>query len=294
MRNAVCIAMLVTLGVAVASSPLLAFPVTAVDDRGQEITIDAAPQRIVAVGALYAQILVDVGAVGRLVAVADSADNPPEVSGLPSVGPAFSPSVEAILGLDPDLVLGPTDWGGERPALESAGVTVLSTPWITSTSSIFDAVRTVGAAVGEALAADLLVGGIAEEILEAEIEVLGAEAVPTAFLYASSPTDPPYAAGSDAIEHELIVRAGGTNVFSELQWAPQVSFEEIIARDPHVIFTASSQVENVLGSVFLQSVTAVAEGRVYGINASLVTSTRVAAAFRLILDGLHPKTVDGP
>jgi len=267
-----------------------AFPVTLIDDRSEEITIEAQPDRIVVVGALYAQILVDLGAEGRIVAIADSDDNPEGVAGLPSVGAAFSPSVEAILGFDPDLVLGPTDWGGERPSLEAAGVTVLSTPWITDTSSIFDTVRTVGAAVGEALAADLLVGRIAEEILEAELEALGLEAVPAAFLYASSPTDPPYAAGSDAIEHELIVRAGGANVFAELQWSPQVSFEEIIARDPDVIFTAPSQVDNVLGSVFLSTVSAVAEGRVYGIEASLVTSTRVDEAFRLILDGLHADT----
>jgi iron complex transport system substrate-binding protein len=263
------------------------FPVTVVDDRCLEITIEGEPARIVAVGALYAQILVDLGVTDRLVAVAESDDNPPEVAPLPTVGIAFAPSVETILAFDPDLVLGPTDYGGERPALEAAGVTVLSTPWITDISSIFDMVRTVGAAVGEALAADLLVGRIAEEILEAELEVLGLEAIPAAFLYASSPTDPPYAAGSDAIEHELIVRAGGTNVFSELQWSPQVAFEEIIARDPDVVFTAPSQVENVLENPFLQTVTAVTEGRVYGIEASLVTSTRVAEAFRLILEGLR-------
>jgi iron complex transport system substrate-binding protein len=277
--------------VAIWSTAACPYPVTVVDDRGHEVTIDEAPQRIVAVGALYVQILVDLGAVDRLVAVAESADNPSEVLGLPSVGPAFSPSVETILGFAPDLVLGPTDWGGERPALEAAGITVLSTPWITSTVSIFDTVRAVGAAVGKAVEADLVVGRIAEEILDAEYEILGLEEIPAAFLYASSPTDPPYAAGSDAIEHELIVRAGGANVFAELEWSPQVSFEEIIARDPDVIFTAPSQIENVLGNPFLQSVTAVATGRVYGVSASLVTSTRIADAFALILEGLHP---DGP
>jgi len=264
-----------------------AFPVAVTDDRGLEIVIADEPTRIVAVGALYAQILVDLGALDRVVAVAESDDNPPEVWALPSVGHVFAPSVETIVGYAPDLVLGPTDWGGERPALESAGITVLSTPLLTSVLSVLETVQTVGAAIGADQEAALLVGSIAADVIAAEGEVLDLPAVSAAFLYAVSAQDPPYTAGAGAIEHELILRGGGTNVFADAGPFPQVSFEEVVARDPAVIFTAPSQIANVLGNPFLQTTRAVKEGRVYGIRASLVSSTRIAEALRMVIAGLH-------
>lgn len=264
-----------------------AFPVTVIDDRGQEITIESLPERIVAVGALYVEIVVDLGAIDRLVAIAESPDNPATTADLPTVGPTYAPNVELILGFEPDLVLGATDWGGERPSLEAAGVTVLTTPLLTSVPSIFESIRTIGTALAVNEESALLIGQIAAEIVEAEALVLGKPAVSAAFLYASSPDDPPYTAGAGAIENELILRAGGTNVFSDVQGFPPISFEEIIARDPHVIFTAPSQIENIVGNPLLQSVSAVVNGRVIGIRASVVASTRVAEALRAMIAALH-------
>jgi len=264
-----------------------AFPVAVIDDRGHEVTIDSLPERIVAVAALYIEIVVDLGAIDRLVAVADSPDNPTAVADLPSVGPTYAPNVELILGFEPDLVLGATDWGGERPALEAAGVAVLTTPWLTSVGAIFEAIRTIGAAIGTEQESALLVGRIAAEIVEAEAAVLGWPTVPAAFLYATSVSDPPYTAGSGAIENELILRAGGTNVFGDVEGFPQVGFEEIIVRDPQVIFTAPSQIENIVGNPLLRSVSAVANGRVVGIRASIVASTRIAEALRAMIEALH-------
>ncbi|MCK5827406.1 ABC transporter substrate-binding protein [Candidatus Bipolaricaulota bacterium] len=265
----------------------VAYPVIVVDDRGQEIGIESSPQRIVSLNALYTQIIVDLGMADRLIAVGESEDNPAEVADLPSVGPAFSPNVELILGHEPDLVLGANDWGGERPALEAANVTVFTTPWFTDVLSMFDTVRAIAATLDASVAGDLMIGRIAVDILETESMALGKQRVVTAFLYATTDQDPPYAVGAESIEHELILRAGGQNAFSDLIWSSQVSFEEILARDPEVIFTAPSQVENILGNTFLQSVSAVANGRVVGIRASDVASTRIADALRAMIAGLH-------
>ncbi len=262
-----------------------AYPVTVVDDRDRDVTIDVRPERIVAVGALYAQIIVDLGAIDRLVAVGETADNPPPVADLPSVGPTFAPSIELILSYEPDLVLGATDYGGERPALEAAGVTVLTTPLLTGVTSIFESIRAIGVAIGAPDSAGALVGRIASEIVKAEVLVLRNPTVRAAFLYAAS--DPLYAAGSEAIEHELILRAGGTNVFADVLGFPPVGFEDIVARDPEVIFTAPSHIENITGHPLLQNVSAVVNGRVVGIRASVAASTRVAEALRLMIEALH-------
>ncbi len=266
------------------------YPVTVIDDRGIEVTINSQPNRIVVAGIpLYTEILIDLGALDRLIAVAGSPDNPPEVAHFPTVGPSFSPNVEVILFLEPDLVLGPGDWGGERGKLESAGITVLTTPLISGIPDIFSTIRTVGMALGLKEGAEVLIGQIAEEIVAIEASTLAEEPVRAAFLYASVPDTPPYAAGSGAIENELILRAGGENIFSDVQGFPQVSFEEILSRDPEVIFTAPSQIENITNNALLQGVTAVKDGRVYGIKASHVTSTKVAEVLKVMSEFLHPE-----
>ncbi len=98
------------------------YPVTVIDDRGLEIRIEQQPNRIVVAGIpLYTEIVIDLGALDRLIAVASSPDNPPEVANLPTVGPSFSPNVEVILSLEPDLVLGPGDWGERGANLSQQG-----------------------------------------------------------------------------------------------------------------------------------------------------------------------------
>jgi len=250
------------------------------------------PERIVAVGALYAEILLGLGALDRLVAIADSPDNPAETVDLPSVGPTYAPNVELIVAQMPDLVLGATDYGGERAALEAVGITVLTTPLLTGVIDIFDSIHTVAAAIGKSAEGAALIGELAEGIIRSESLVLGRPPVRAAFLYAPTPDDPPYAAGTGAIEHELILRAGGINVFADVDGFPPVAFEAILARDPEVIFTAPSQIENLTGNPLLRAVAAIREGRVVGIRGSDATSTRIGDALRSMIEALHGIAVD--
>jgi ABC-type Fe3+-hydroxamate transport system substrate-binding protein len=101
------LAVLMLLGVGTSAQQ---YPVTVIDDRGLEIRIEQQPNRIVVAGIpLYTEIVIDLGVLDRLIAVAGSPDNPPDVANLPTVGPSFSPNVEVILSLESDLVLGPGD-----------------------------------------------------------------------------------------------------------------------------------------------------------------------------------------
>lgn len=265
------------------------YPVTVSDDRGMAITIPGCPQRIVSIGSLYTEILIDLGGLDRLVAVAESPDNPAVVAGLATVGASFAPNVEVILSLKPDLVLGATDWGGERPALERAGVTVFTAPLLTGLPDLLTAIRTVGTAIGLRDEAEGLIGQIAEAIIRIEATSLGPSRVKAAFLYAGAPDTPPYAGGSGTIEDELILRAGGENVFADVAGFPQVGFEAIVARNPEVIFTDPAQVENLTNNPVLRGVAAVKNGRLCGIRASHVTSTKVAQVLQAMSEHLHPE-----
>jgi len=268
-----------------------AFPVRVLDDRGKEILIPKEPERIVVLLPLYAQILVDLGLAGRIVGLASSPDNPPELLGLAEVGPTFAPSLERIVALTPDLVLG--GWGEVRERLETLGIVVLTAGgpegWIRGVLDVLEAIRTVGKAVGAEEKAERMIGKICEEIVRVEAQILGRPKISVAFLYLPAPDSPAYAAGAGTPEHELILRAGGENVLSDLSGYPLVSLETLIMRDPEVILTDPAQVDHFFASRVLSRIKAVQTGRVYGFPAAEVTSTRLAQALLRLAKLLHPE-----
>lgn len=262
--------------------------VVVVDDRGQEIVIEEPPERVVVAGTpLYTEILIDVEALELLVGVTSSADNPPEVADVPKIGSSLQPNVEQVIELEPDVVFGAV--GDSREQLEDAGLTVV-TPigFITSVPDIFKVARVVGLVVGRQVEAELLIGGISEAIVEVESRVAQRDRPRTAFLFLPS-EGPPFAVGRGSVEGEMLARAGAENVFSDIQGVKQVSVEAVIERDPAVIFTDPSQIEKVEGDPRLAEVSAVKDGRVFGVKASALTSTRVAEALRTMASALHPE-----
>ncbi len=281
---------LLLVGIVVPS--LADYPVTITDDRGKQITITKRPERIVVAGTpLYTEILIDLGALNRIVGVSESADNPPEVANVPRVGPAFNPNVEAIISLKPDVVFGAI--GAIRDTLERAGLIVVSlgkkgSGAIDSVTEIFRTIRSVGLVIeGDTKRADTLIGKIAEEIVTIEGTVLDRFKPTVAILYPAG-EQPPFAAGRGTPENEIVLRAGGINIFPDVADYKQVSFEEIVKRDPSVIFTDPLLIPLITQHRLLQGVKAVREKRVYGIGASQWVSSRIAQTIKTVADLLHP------
>ena len=75
----------------------------------------APPRRVVALAPSLTDVVVALGHASRLVGVTRY-DDGPEVAGLARVGGFLDPNPEAVLALDPDLVLWVTD-GGALPAI---------------------------------------------------------------------------------------------------------------------------------------------------------------------------------
>jgi iron complex transport system substrate-binding protein len=92
------------LGLCVANSAL-AEPVTVEDALGRKVTLKTPPQRIVSIFASNTELLAALGLVDRIVGIESFTRFPPEVIGKPLVGGRLGFSVDAIVGLRPDLVV---------------------------------------------------------------------------------------------------------------------------------------------------------------------------------------------
>lgn len=200
------------------------------DYLDRELTLDGAPGRIVSLMPSHTETLLELGAGGQLVAT-DSLSPQPEGSGLPRVGDGFSPNLELILELEPDLVL--TDrYSGAHEQLEALGVPVFAgTP--ENVEELLDFVVLLGEMTGQQEEAAALRAAL-EENIAATASLAGERSDGPSVYVELDPT--PFAAGPGSYIDDLLVIVGASNVVPEELGAwPMLSREFVVAADPEVI-----------------------------------------------------------
>jgi ABC-type Fe3+-hydroxamate transport system substrate-binding protein len=228
--------------------------------------------RIVSLNPSLTATLIALGAGAQLVGVDDySARQQERARELPSVGGLFNPSLEAILGLAPDLVvLVPSaQQRNLRERLEALGVEVLELPNITL-DELLASIERLGERVGKPDAARARV----REIREAwERAAAASRARPRVRSVLVLQRDPLYLVGRGSFIDAMLAAAGAenlANVFAEPY--PRVSLEWLIAAGPDLILDASEDAQDPAEYwARWRSLPAVAAGRVERIPASQVT-----------------------
>lgn len=206
---------------------------TLVDAEGRNVLLLEHPRRVVSLVPSATRALHALGAAEVLVGRTDF-DTASALADLPSVGGGLQPSIEVLLSLEPDLVIrfaGESD--RETPArLDRAGIPHLAVR-PERIGEVREMIATLGRVTGRGAAADSILALQTRVLDSIRSRAAGLEEIPVAFTLGG---DPPWVAGSDTFVGELLVLAGGRNVFADLgrPWAG-VSPETILARDPRVL-----------------------------------------------------------
>ena len=122
----VCLCLLAVLsqmGMAAASSET----VTIVDYTGRSVEVPSPVETMISLSSYASEILCALGGVDKIVGRDSYSTYPPSLDDLPIVGQSsYSPSIELILELDPDLVIADTMLTDDnREKIESGGVPVM-------------------------------------------------------------------------------------------------------------------------------------------------------------------------
>jgi iron complex transport system substrate-binding protein len=260
---------------------------------------DRTPSRIISLIPAVTEMLFSVGAGPQVVAVSSFDRYPPEVSKLPRVGALIDPDVERILSLHPDLVVVYATQTNLREQLERAKVPM----YVYSHAALPDiltTIRSVGARVGHAKAADDLAGSIDRRIAAVRERVAGRPRPRTLIVFdrEAAALRGIYASGGFGFIHDMVAAAGADNVFADVnQQAVQATTELILARRPDVVLelrgdpvSADTRQREIGVWQSLASVPAVRTGRVYFLadQSTVVPGPRVAQAVELIARTLHP------
>jgi len=273
-----------------------AAPGTITDDDGREVYLESMPQRIVSHVPSITEILFALDLGDKVVGVSDYCNYPEEATEKPKVGGYYTPSIEKIVELDPDLVL--TDGHvADIAQLEGLGI-----PFIVLQPKDIDGlmsnIELLGEITGRQQKASELISDL-EERIDAVAAIVENAPRPRVF-HVYDATDPtkPWTAGPGSFVDALISLAGGENVAAQAQgpWI-QFSMEELVNSDPEIIVvdammgTAVISPEEIKRITTWQGITAVKEDRIGVVDGDLVSrpGPRIVQGLEEMAKIIHPE-----
>lgn len=197
----------------------------------------APPQRIVSTAPSITEMLYALGLGDRVVGVTRYCRYPPEAQLKPKIGDYTSPNLEAIAALKPDLVIiqnNPVRLAERLGALRLRSLEINQE----NIAALYNSIRVVGDATGIAARATQLVESMRLKLEQIRQRAAGLPRTKVMFVIGRTPNrlDGLVVVGKASYLNEIIQIAGGENVFRDAVAAyPEVSLEEVLARNPQVI-----------------------------------------------------------
>ncbi len=269
---------------------------TLVDDMNREVVITGRPNRIISLAPSNTEIIYALGLGEKVVGVDNYSDYPLETENISKVGGFADPSIEKIVSLSPDLVFAANAHEQSIKQLEEMGVNVLVLN-AKSIEGIYGNIELVGKAMGVQNEAVALIEDMRERIGSINDKLKDIPMSERVWAYYEVYSDPLMTVGPATFINEILETAGGRNIaYDAVTDYPKISAEVIVDRNPEVIIfpafhgTSSFTVEKVTSRDGWQSVNAVNSGRVYGIDANIISRAgpRVAEAVEVLAKMMYP------
>ncbi len=271
---------------------------TEVTDRaGNPIEIKEEYTKIVSYAPSLTEKLIDLGFADKIVAIT----NFDMAQGLSEDVMRFdmmSPEMEAIVALEPDLILATniTAAGGSDPftVLRDSGTTIATFPTANSIAEINEDIAFLGTllnAEDEAAAMNSSLNTAIEEFRAKSAEITEKKTV----YMEISPAPDMYSTGSGTFLNEMIEIVGGVNVLADQESWIAVSEEQLLSANPDVIFTNVNYLDAPIDEILARNgwdvVTAVANGEVYAVdnNATSLPNHNIVKGLQEMAVQMYPE-----
>jgi iron complex transport system substrate-binding protein len=215
------------------------FPVT-IENNGTSVVIPEQPDAIISLSPTATEILFAIDAGDQVIAVDDQSNYPAEAPKSDLSG--FTPNLESIVALSPDLVVVSFDVDGIVAALTTAGIPVIVQYAAATLDDTYLQIAELGTATGQTAKAEELTSQMKSEI-DAAIAQVPAEAAGLTYFHELDNTL--YTVTSATFIGSIYALAGLANIADTAADAasgyPQLSPEFIVDADPAIVFLADTK-----------------------------------------------------
>ena len=211
--------------------------ITVADDAGRRVTLEAPARRIVSLSPHATELLFAASAGERVVGVASYSNYPPAAQIRPEIGGAGNLNLEAIIALEPDLVV---SWKSGNTAAQVERLIGLGIPVFYSEPRRLEDIATnlerLGELAGTMQAASEAAARFRRGYREIRREYAGQSPVRTFYQIWHQPL---MTVNGEHLISQVMELCGGSNIFAALQTlAPVVTREAVLAADPQIIIAS--------------------------------------------------------
>lgn len=241
--------------------------ISVTDDSGQQVVLEKPAQRIISLAPYITELLFAAGAGKAIVGATEFSDYPEAARSLAQVGGGGGLDLEAIMVLQPDLVVA---WQSGNPRgqverLQSLGITVFSSE-PRRLQDVPETLRRFGRLAGT------------ESVAAAQADSFNRRYAELQDKYAQRPRvsvfyqiweQPLMTLNGEHLFSDVLRLCGGENVFNALPaLAPQIDIEAVLLANPDVIVIAADDDEAPLLAAWQRwpQLSAVRQGHVYAIQ----------------------------
>ena len=279
------------------------FPLEMTDQAGRVVRIDKIPEKIISLAPSNTEILYALGLEDKLVGVTEYCNYPEAAKQKPTVGGFSTVDIEKVIEIEPDLILAANIHKDEViPALERLGLTVLTLDPKT-VGDVLAAIELAGKFTGRVEQATRLTMEMESRIKAVTDKTSSLPEVERPTVFYILWHDPLMTVTSKTRIHELITKAGGINIASDLaDDYPTISLEAVLIANPQVIIAGSGHgsgqdvpFQFALTEPLLAKVEARLKDRIYEIVTDLTSrpGPRIINGLEKLAEFIHPELFGG-
>ncbi len=268
------------------------YPLTFTDGVGREVTIESEPMTIISMAPSMTETLFALGLGDRVVGRTDYCNYPEAALEVESIGSLREPNIEAIIALNPDLVMVSTFASDEVLAkFDEAGLNTVVIVTQENFEGIYELITQAANIFEIPENAVTLIEAMKADVAEVTELVKDVEKKSVYYVVAFGEYGD-YTATGDTFIHEMLELAGGTNIAADGE-AWSYNLESIIEKDPE--FVICTELKDTKATLEItegyMDLTAVKEGRLVEINQDLLSrpGPRITEGLRAVAQILHPE-----
>lgn len=271
---------------------------TVTDDLGKELTFKEIPATVVSLIPSNTEILYEIGAGEKLVGVTDYDNYPAEAADVERVSDSVAFNAERIIELDPDVVIGYSTGGPTGfEDLEAAGIQVFVIESAQSFDEVYGDIEQISTVMGLEDKGDELISSIQQQIEDVQEKVASVEEKKEIY-FEISPSPEIYTTGQNTFQQEILDHAQVENLFGDLEGWPQISEEEVIERNPKIIATTVSYVEDPIDEIKAREgwtdIEAIQNDQVFFLDSDITSrpGPRIGDAVELVAKTVYPEVFE--